>query len=146
VTSVTLDFGGQILRWAADESKQTITVAHPKDRSRQSAELVLGNGSVATTGNGEQPRPHIYDPRNGKLAEDFGSVTVLASTALQADCLSTGLFVLGVEVGKTVAAEMRGVEAHFVTSDEASMLSTKRVFAASTKEERFLVETGRGYE
>jgi len=42
---------------------------------------------------------HILDPRTGKPAPFRGSVTVLAPTGAEADCLSTGLFVMGPKKG-----------------------------------------------
>jgi len=61
-------------------------------------------GSVSTSGNSERgievegrKLGHILDPRTGEPAPDFGSLTVWTADPLRADCLSTGLYVLGPE-------------------------------------------------
>ncbi|HEY9422392.1 MAG TPA: FAD:protein FMN transferase, partial [Thermoanaerobaculia bacterium] len=51
------------------------------------------------------------DPRTGEPAPDIGSVTVWTADPLRADCLSTGLYVLGPERALDWAAAHPGVEA-----------------------------------
>ncbi len=96
-----LDLGGQValLRPRAD---WRIALADPADRGRPVVELSGIEGSVSTSGNGERSFEvaghrlgHLFDPRTGRPAEDFGSLTVVANSGLLADCLSTGLYVLG---------------------------------------------------
>jgi thiamine biosynthesis lipoprotein len=77
--------------------------------------------SASTSGNGERARlvagrivGHILDARDGSMAHSRGSVTVLASSALLADALSTGLCVLGPEEGLRAVQELPEVEAVFV--------------------------------
>jgi thiamine biosynthesis lipoprotein len=66
--------------------------------------LTIDGGSVSTSGNSEhgveiggKRYGHLLDPRTGQPAPDFGSLTVWTADPLRADCLSTGLFVLGPE-------------------------------------------------
>ncbi|HEX4952736.1 MAG TPA: FAD:protein FMN transferase [Thermoanaerobaculia bacterium] len=99
--SATLDLGGQVSFLRPDPGAR-VAVADPRDRSRILFELEVKGGSVATTGNSERGITlggrrlgHVFDPRTGEPAPDFGSLTVVASTGLLADCLSTGLYVLG---------------------------------------------------
>ena len=80
------------------------TLADPRDRQRAVARIEIPSGSVATSGNSERGVVvdgrrigHLLDPRTGRPAPDFGSLTVWAPTALEADCLATGLYVLGPE-------------------------------------------------
>jgi thiamine biosynthesis lipoprotein len=82
------------------------------------AVLRLQDASVSTTGNSERAFErggervgHVIDPRSGRPAADLGSVTVIARTALEADALSTALFVLGPKAGIAFAASRPGVEA-----------------------------------
>jgi thiamine biosynthesis lipoprotein len=102
---VILDFGGQIEIRGACEARE-IVVAHPGDRSPV-AVLRVTEGSIATSGNSERAGEiegsrlgHILDPRTGRPAPDWGSVTVLANDALTADCLATALFVMGPDEGR----------------------------------------------
>jgi thiamine biosynthesis lipoprotein ApbE len=74
-------------------------------------ELTLAGGSLSTSGNGERGRRvagevvgHLLDPRTGAPAPDFGSLSVWAESGLLADCLSTGLFVLGPDAALAWAA------------------------------------------
>jgi thiamine biosynthesis lipoprotein len=98
-----LDLGGQIALAGAPRETE-ILVADPDDRERPAVAVRIATGSLATSGNGPRGLTvdgrrigHLLDPRTGEPAPDFGSLTVWAPTALLADCLSTGLFVLGPE-------------------------------------------------
>jgi thiamine biosynthesis lipoprotein len=85
-------------------------VADPLQRERTIVELAIDGGSVSTSGISEKGR-HILDPRTGEPAPDIGSVTVWTADPLRADCLSTGLYVLGPERALDWAAAHPGVEA-----------------------------------
>jgi len=123
-----LDLGGQV---AVLGDGWTVEVADPRRRHRTVLELELetsdGPASVATSGNSERGievdgarRSHLLDPRTGEPAEDFGSLTVLVEGAapaggtagggLWADCLATGLYVLGADAALAWAAARPGVE------------------------------------
>ncbi len=95
-----LDFGGQMAVWGHSEGLE-VSLSHPEERGRSVATLRLLAGSISTSGNGPRRRegraPHVLDPRTGRPARDFGSLTVWAASALEADALSTGLYVLGPE-------------------------------------------------
>ncbi len=98
-----LDLGGQVLL-AGEPRPERLLVADPRQRERPAVEVRIGHGSLATSGNSERGMSvagervgHLLDPRTGEPASDPGSVTVWAPTAFLADCLSTGLFVLGAE-------------------------------------------------
>ena len=103
VFGAVLDLGGQVA--LAGGGSVSWSVADPRDRGRPVVSFLLGRGSVATSGNsergivvgGEEPLSigHLLDPRTGRPAPDFGSLTVWARDAETADCLSTGLYVLG---------------------------------------------------
>ena len=111
ITSASLNFGGQ-LAFLGDQDR-VVPIADPTHRDRISLEISVNGGSVATSGTAERG-DHILDPRTGQPADDFGSVTVWAKTALEADALSTGMFVLGPVEGLALAEEMAGVEAVFI--------------------------------
>ena len=49
---------------------------------------------------------HVLDPRTGRPAPDFGSISVWTRDATAADCLSTGLYVLGPERALELAREL----------------------------------------
>jgi thiamine biosynthesis lipoprotein len=58
-------------------------------------------------------RGHILDPRTGLPVERAGSVTVVAPTGLEADALSTALFVLGPDAAPALLARHPGAVAVF---------------------------------
>lgn len=95
-TGAVLDFGGQVAVLPSPSGYE-VAVAHPRQRAREIARVCLAAGSLATSGNGSRPRrrPHLFDPRTGRPAADFGSVSVWAASAAEADALATALFVLG---------------------------------------------------
>jgi FAD:protein FMN transferase len=107
-----LDLGGQIL--AVGKQSRVIDVAHPRNRARTVLRLCLRDASASTSGNGERGLDtpagrigHLLDPKSGRPAPDFGSVTVIAPSAFLADVLSTALFVLGPEEGQALSERLR---------------------------------------
>jgi len=109
-----LDLGGQLLLLGAGAP---VVLADPRDRARGVLELACAPGSVATSGNSEKgirvdgvARGHLLDPRTGEPAPDFGSLSVWAADATTADCLSTGLYVLGPDEALRWSARHPGVE------------------------------------
>jgi len=129
-TALQLDLGGQ-LAWSGGE--QLVGLRHPEDPARVVALWRLPAGSVATSGNGERGLwvertrlSHILDPRTGKPAPDFGTVSVWAPDPLTADCLSTALFVLGPEAGARFLRRVPRVQAVFFckAGDRFGVLAT----------------------
>jgi thiamine biosynthesis lipoprotein len=106
VSRASLDLGGQV---AVLGSGWTVPVADPRRRDRAVVALAVDGGSVSTSGNSEHPG-HILDPRTGEPAPDFGSLTVWTADPLRADCLSTGLYVLGPDRALEWTAAHPGVE------------------------------------
>jgi len=114
ISRAVLDLGGQI---GVAGGRFEVTVADPRQRERAALALAIDHGSLSTSGNSEhgftvvgRRYGHILDPRTGFPAADFGSVTVWADDPLTADCLSTGLFVLGPERALAWAAAHPGIE------------------------------------
>lgn len=108
-----LDLGGQ----TAVLGRWDVPIADPRLRDRAVVVLAIDGGSVSTSGNSErgivvdgERLGHILDPRSGRPAPDFGSLTVWTADPLRADCLSTGLYVMGPEPALGWAADHPGVE------------------------------------
>ncbi|MBK8231694.1 MAG: FAD:protein FMN transferase [Candidatus Eisenbacteria bacterium] len=96
------NFGGQLLHWAARDSAWACELADPLDRTRSVATLAIRGGSVSTSGQSERrvvidgtPYGHILDPRTGFPVAAWGTATAVAAGAIDADCLSTALLVMG---------------------------------------------------
>ena len=67
---------------------------------------------------------HILDPRTGQPARLCRSVTIVAASALQADWLSTGVFIMGPDEGMALVERLTGVEAVIVTADNEVKISS----------------------
>lgn len=116
VKDALLDLGGEVLAMGQNATgvDWTIAIADPRQRRRPVIVCSLANLAASTSGNSERGREvshrrigHLLDPRNGEPAPDFGSVTVLAPSALVADVLSTAFFVLGPREGLALSARLR---------------------------------------
>lgn len=75
------------------------------------------SGDYATTFDDEHLRHHIFDPATGRSPQTFSSVTIVAPTGLEADALSTAVFVLGVEEGLPLVKATPGTDAFLVLKD-----------------------------
>lgn len=107
-----VDLGGQLLLLAPPGAPFIVEVAHPRRRHESAAKLSLSRGSVATSGTSERPG-HLLDPRTGRPVPAWGSVTVVAADPMEADILSTALYVMGPGPG-AAWAEHRGIAALFL--------------------------------
>jgi thiamine biosynthesis lipoprotein len=118
VERATLDLGGQVAVFSSRGGKPwKVPIADPRQRDRAVVALTIDRGSVSTSGNSERGivvegrhLGHILNPRSGRPAADFGSLTVWAADPLTADCLSTGLYVMGPEGALAWAASHPGIE------------------------------------
>ena len=101
----------------------------PADRSF--ATLDLTNGTFSTSGDYERffmkdgrRYHHILDPDLGEPARGCRSVTIVADTAVLADALSTGVFVLGPEKGMALIERLPNVEGVIVSSGNRVLVSS----------------------
>lgn len=121
----------------------TVGVRNPFRDGALFGKLDLTDGmGVSTSGNYERfvvidgkRYAHIIDPRSGRPVEGMASVTVIAPTAVEADGIDTGLFVLGAERGRDVLRSMTNCGALFVPSDpSAAMIATPEFLRRFTTE------------
>jgi len=103
---IMMDLGGQVWASAPDSCPWEISIAHPLHRRKPVFSLLLAGHSAATSGFSErwiqgegQRLGHILDPRTGKPAPAWGSVTVVSPDPLTADIVSTALYVMGPDQG-----------------------------------------------
>jgi thiamine biosynthesis lipoprotein len=94
-----LNFGGQILLHG---NPRRISLSDPHDRTRPLLVFTAPSGSISTSSQGVRririsgkEYGHIFSPKTGYPIEKEGSLTVIAGDPLFADCLSTGLFIIG---------------------------------------------------
>jgi thiamine biosynthesis lipoprotein len=100
-----------------------IGIQHPRVPEAYVALAALDDRFLATSGNYETKfsedfsTHHIFDPATGRSPMTLSSVTVIAPTGLEADALSTAIFVMGPDSGLRLAASRRGVEVLMVLKD-----------------------------
>lgn len=97
-----------------------IGIQHPRVPDAYVALADLDGRFLATSGdyetkfNRDFSSNHIFDPATGRSPTALSSVTVIARTGLEADVLSTAIFVLGPDKGLALAASQSGIEALLV--------------------------------
>jgi len=120
---VLLDLGGQIWAAAPADEPWPVEVAHPIHRQKPAAHLEVAGVSVATSGASERPG-HLLDPRTGRPAPAWGSVTVVSADPLEADVLATALYVMGPEAGLDWALAQPHMAALFLRPSETGVTAS----------------------
>ena len=98
----------------------TVGIQHPRRQDAFLRGAALDGRCVATSGDYGTPfsrdhvHHHIFDPQTGRSPGTFQSVTVLARTGLEADALSTAVFVAGHKRGIRLVESTPGADAIFV--------------------------------
>ncbi|MHC1610060.1 MAG: FAD:protein FMN transferase [Candidatus Methanospirareceae archaeon] len=120
-----VDIGGD-MRAVGDKNGAPWEVAlqNPRNKSEYITIIKLDNESVATSGDyeryffeGGKRVHHIIDPKTGYPADECISVTVITENCVDADALSTAVFVMGPEDGKALLDEL-GVKGLIISSDK----------------------------
>ena len=107
-----------------------VGLQHPRDPKALTGAIELGQRCLATSGDyatrfrGLKDRHHLFDPATGASPNSLWSVSVLADSGLEADGLSTALFVLGPERGLELLKSFPRADAYFVRSDGRVVAST----------------------
>jgi thiamine biosynthesis lipoprotein len=104
------------LRHKPEGKDWQIGIQHPRVPEAYIALAALDDRFLATSGDYETKfsedfsNHHIFDPATGRSPTTLSSATVIAPTGLEADALSTAIFVLGPDRGLKLASARRGVE------------------------------------
>ena len=127
ILSATIDLGGQVAV-IGNMRPFSLAIADPANRHQSVLRVSIDQGAIATSGNSERglviegtSYSHILDPRSGQPVPDFGTLTVWAPDALTADCLSTGLYVLGPDQALDWAAQHPGIEVLVLETTSSSL-------------------------
>lgn len=114
--------GDLLIKGTKGDRPWKVGIQDPRTRNRYFARLSFDHkGAIVTSGDYEKffihngrRYHHIIDPETGYPAQGTVSVTVIAETAMAADALATGVFVLGLEEGMALVESLEGVEALIV--------------------------------
>lgn len=135
INSAIVNLGGNILTVGKkpDGSLFRLGLQDPdKPRNENMAVVKLANQSLVSSGtyekyfeaNGKRYH-HIIDPETGYPAENgLVSVSIITEKSIDADALSTSIFLLGLEEGMSLTEELNDVEAIFVTNDKKVYLTS----------------------
>ncbi|MEO0444164.1 MAG: FAD:protein FMN transferase, partial [Pseudomonadota bacterium] len=102
-----------------------VGIENPRQADAIAITLPLDNAAVSTSGDYErffidkttgERIHHIINPRSGTSAKGIASVTIIGSTGLQTDPLSTSVFVMGVEKGLALINQLAEVDAIIIDS------------------------------
>ncbi|HPE36068.1 MAG TPA: FAD:protein FMN transferase [Spirochaetales bacterium] len=136
VTAAVIDLGGnvKVVGRKPDGSPWKIGVQNPFDDRGAYIGIVTvtGDRTVVTSGVYERyflgddgtHYHHILDTRTGyPVRNGLASVTIIASSSIDADGLSTTLFALGLDKGLALANSLDWMEAVFIDEDKRVYLS-----------------------
>lgn len=129
-----LNAGGDIglLGPRPDGTPWIIGIRHPRDAMQIIRTIpVTGPAAVVTSGDyerfferGGRRYHHILNPKSGYPAAGLAGVTVVAPTAMEADALSTALFVLGPAQGLALIEGLPAVEVVLITPELEVIVSS----------------------
>lgn len=126
VTAAILDLGGNVYALGDKEGEPfTVGIRDPLAPEELTAAVRVKDKAVVTSGVYERgfelegvTYHHILDPATGwPVQNGLVSVTVIGPRAADADALSTGCFVLGLEKGMALIESIADAEALFITAD-----------------------------
>ena len=87
------------------------------------------SGDYETTFSADFSEHHLLDPRTGHSPTELASVSIVAPTALEADALSTAVFLMGPDRGRDFVESLPHVDALFV--DKAHRITRTAQFPLS---------------
>ena len=114
---------GELNAMGSPERKESwhIAIQHHRRQSERVAKTGLQDRCLSTSGDyasrfsDDYRHHHLLDPRTGLSPAKLASVSVAAPSALEADALSTAIFISGPEQGKKLVESMELVDALFVS-------------------------------
>ncbi|RKX36196.1 MAG: FAD:protein FMN transferase [Verrucomicrobia bacterium] len=122
ITSALIDTGEiGTLGVHAQKRDWSIGIKDPREAEAFLGTTRLNGRCLATSGDYETffsedfKQHHLLDPRTGSSPAELSSVSIAATTAMQADALSTAVFIAGLEDGMELVKSIPGADALFVT-------------------------------
>lgn len=151
IKAAFINLGGNVCSFGnkPDGSSWSIGIQHPyKVRGELIGALTTSDETVVTSGDyeryfeaGSSRYHHILDPRTGYPADSgVKSVTIIAKKSIEADALSTAIFILGLEKGLELLNKFRNCSTVIITTDKKVFFSNSlkdRIKFADTDEFEF---------
>ncbi len=115
-----------------DGAPWKLAIADPRGSGGQSfATLEMSNGTFSTSGDYERffikdgvRYHHLIDPDSGRPAAGTRSVTIVTDSAMLADVLSTGVFIMGPVAGMALIERLPQVEGVIVSAANQVAISS----------------------
>lgn len=127
IKSAILNLGGNVVTIGNKESGEPwkIGICNPINTYEISGSVEVEGKTIVTSGNYEKyfeedgvRYHHILDPSTGYPSKNGCiSSTIITENSIDADALSTAVYVLGTEDGKRLIESIDGVEAIFINED-----------------------------
>lgn len=150
IKSAYINLGGNIavLGTKPDGTPWKIGIQNPRAENGKYIGLVsVIDKAVVTSGDYERyfekdgiRYHHILDPKTGYPAQsDLISATIVAGKSVDADALSTAVFILGLDKGMELVNSLEDVDAVFVTSERKVYITNglKDVFTFTDESRKF---------
>jgi thiamine biosynthesis lipoprotein len=124
ISQALVSFGSSIYALGSPPSQNGwhLAIRHPRNAAQIIDTIVVKDCAIGTSGDYEQGiwlngrwYSHILDPRTGYPVRGKACTSVIARTALEADALSTAIFVMGPEPGMKFLKDQPGIEGLIVT-------------------------------
>ena len=128
-----VQFGGDLyVAGRAGDGPWRLGIGDPRGAPQESfAVLELRDATLSTSGDYERffidrgtRYHHILDPDTGQPARGCRSVTIVAKSAMLADALSTGVFLMGPVRGMALVERLPDVEAVIVSAENEVLVSS----------------------
>lgn len=119
ISDAMVNAGGNLRTLGSNLTKgqRRVWIKHPREKNLYFGSFPMDEGAVATSGDYERffiadsiRYHHILDPKTGYPARGCVSVTIKAPTAMEADALSTAIFVLGPDKGMALINRLPNTE------------------------------------
>ncbi|WP_026881504.1 FAD:protein FMN transferase [Clostridium akagii] len=151
VKSAFINIGGNVLTLGnkPDNSPWLIGIQNPfEPRGKNIGVIKISDETVVTSGDyvryfkeNNIKYHHILDPNTGYPANSgIISATIIGKNSMEADALSTGIFILGLIDGMELVEKTNGIDAIFITSD-------KKIYVTHGAKEKFIFNSSsHGFE
>ena len=133
IKSGLVNAGGDLVTFGLKSNNKpwSIGIQHPRKPEKIILSLDIKDKAMATSGDYQKyfmenkvRHHHILDPKSGWPQSHTMSATVIAETAMDADALSTALFILGDAKGISLINSIKGVEGMIISSKGSASYSS----------------------